>query len=162
MCLPRLQEPVVHPQVHIHDQYLGHRRRPAALRKHRRDGPAVGRLPGVEQQPQGVVDPALPLLGRQAEDLQVLLDRVAGPSLLQHVVGDPEPAGRKHRVTVAVLLERSRLAYQPVDDVAVLDAMLPSATKPRQGVDLAGAVPDLQGLDHDVNVQQLTDQSAGQ
>jgi hypothetical protein len=162
MCLPRLQEPVVHPQVHIHDHYLGHRRRPAALRERRRDGPAVGRLPGIEQEAQGVVDPALPLLGRQAEDLQVLLDRVAGPAVLQHVVGDPEPAGREHRVTVAVLLERSRLAHQPVDDVAVLDAMLPPAPKPRQGVDLAGAVPDLQGLDHDVNVHRLTDQSAGQ
>jgi hypothetical protein len=162
MCLPWLQEPVVHPQVHIHDRYLGHRRRPAALRKRRREGRAVGRLPGVEQQPQGVVDPDLSFLGRQAEDLQVLLDRAAGPSLLQHVVGDPEPAGREHRVAVAVLLERSGLAHQPVDDVAVLDAMLPPATKPRQGVDLAGAVPDLQGLDHDVNVHRLTDQPAGQ
>jgi hypothetical protein len=162
MCLPRLQEPVVHPQVHIHDQYLGHRRRPAALRNRRREGRAVGRLPGVEQQSQGVVDPDLSFLGRQAEDLQVILDRAAGPALLQHVVGDPEPAGREHRVAVAVLLERSGLAHQPVDDVAVLDAILPPATKPRQGVDPAGAVPDLQGLDHDVNVHRLTDQSAGQ
>ena len=40
--------------------------------------------------------------------------------------------------------------------------MLPPATKPRQGVDLAGAVPDLQGLGHDMNLQPLTDQSAGQ
>jgi hypothetical protein len=162
MCLPRLQEPVVHPQVHVHDQHVRHRRRSAALRDRLHDGLAVGRLPGVEQQPQGVVDPALPFLGRQAKDLQVLLDRAATPSVLQHVIGDPEPAGRKHRVAVAVLLERSRLAHQPVDDVAVLDAVLPPATKPRQGVDLAGAVPDLQGLGHDVNIQQLTDQSAGQ
>jgi hypothetical protein len=81
---------------------------------------------------------------------------------LQGVVGHPEPAGGEHRVAVAVLLERSRLAHQPVDDVAVLDAMLPPATKPRQGVDLAGAVPDLQGLGHDVNLHPLTDQSAGQ
>lgn len=162
MCLPRLQEPVVHPQVHLHDQYLGHRRRPAALRKRRRDSLAVGRLPGVEQQSQGVVDPALSFLARQAEDLQVIPDGAAGPSVLQHVVGDPEPAGRKHRVAVAVFLERSGLAHQPVDDVTVLDAMLPPATKPRQGVDLAGAVPDLQGLGHDVNLHPLTDQSAGQ
>jgi hypothetical protein len=162
MCLPWLQEPVVHPQVHVHNQHLGHRRRPATLRKRLHDDLAVGRLPGVEQPPQGVVNPALSLLTRQTEDLQVLLDRAARPPVLQHVIGDPESTGRKHRVAVAVLLERSRLAHQPVDDVAVLDAMLPSATKPRQGVDLAGAVPDLQGLGHDVNIQQLTDQSAGQ
>lgn len=132
------------------------------MRKHRRDHRAVGCLLGVEQQPQGVVNPALSFLARQAEDFQVLLDRAARPPVLQHIVGDPESTGRKHRVAVAVLLERSRLAYQPVDDVAVLDAMLAPATKPGETVDLAGAVPDFKGLSHDMNIDKLTDQSAGQ
>ena len=69
MCLPWLQEPIVHPQVHVPDRHVGHRRQPVALRKRRRDGLAVGCPLGVEQQPQGVVDSALSLLARQAEDL---------------------------------------------------------------------------------------------
>jgi hypothetical protein len=162
MCLPRLQEPVVHPQVHVYDQHIRHCDGPAALRKRRRDRLAVGCLPGVEQQPQGVVNPALSLLARQEEDLQILLDRAARPPVLQDVVGDPEPAGRKHRVAVAVLLKRSRLAHQPVDDVAVLDAMLASAPQPGETVNLAGAVPDFKGLGHDMNIDKLTDQPAGQ
>jgi hypothetical protein len=162
MCLPWLQELVVHPQVHIHDQHVGHRRRPAAWRKRRRDGLDLGCLPGVEQKPQGVVDPALSLLTRQAEDFQVLLDRAARPPVLQHVVGDPEPAGRKHRVAVAVLLERSRLAHQPVDDVAVLDAVLAPATKPRESVQFLGSVPDVERFGPDVNVNLFADQTTRQ
>jgi hypothetical protein len=162
IILLRPQEPVVRRQVNARDQHVGHRRRPPALAEDLRHRSAVGYSPGVEQQPQGLVDTGLPLAGRKEEDRQVLLDRAAGPPVLQHVVGDPEPAGREHRVAVAVLLERPRLAYQPVDDVAVLDAVLPPAAESRQGVDLAGAVPDLQGLGRDVNIHHFADQTAGQ
>jgi len=131
MVLPRLQEPVIHRQINVHDQHVGHRRRSATLSESLRDGFAVGRPPGVEQEPQRLVDLALPLASRQQEDREVLLDRAAGPPVLQLVISHPEPTGREHRVAVAVLLERSGLAHQPVDDVAVLDAMLPPAPESR-------------------------------
>jgi hypothetical protein len=31
MVLPRLQEPIVHRQIHINNGHIGHRRRPAAF-----------------------------------------------------------------------------------------------------------------------------------
>jgi hypothetical protein len=162
MVLPRPQEPVVHREIDVHDQHIGHRRRAAALREDVRHRFPVRRPPGVEQEPQGVVHPDLPLAGREEEDFQVILDRAAGPPVGEHVVGDPEPAGGEHRVAVAVLLERPGLADQPVDDVAVLDAVLAPAPEPRQGVDLAGPVPDLECIGSDVNIHKLTDQSTGQ
>jgi hypothetical protein len=157
-----LQEPVVHRQIHIHDQHVGHSSWSAVLREGLGDRLTVGGPPGVEQQPQGVVDPAFSLLGRPQENPQVFLDRAAGPPVGEHVVGHPEPTGREHCVAVAVLLERPGLAYQPVDDVAVLDAMLPSAPETRQGVDPVRPVPDFQGLGHDMNINPLSNETAGQ
>jgi hypothetical protein len=162
MVLPRLEEPVVHRQVHVHDQHIGHHRRPAALTEGFRHRLAIERSPFFEQQPQRLVHADLSLLRCQVEDRQVLLDRAAAPPVLQDVVGHPEPAGGEHRVAVAVLLERPGLAHQPVDDVAVLDAVLPPAPEPRQGVDLAGAVPDVEGLGPDVNINSFADQTARQ
>jgi hypothetical protein len=162
MTLPWLQEPVVHREVHVHDHHVGHRERPTSLTEGFRDGLSIGRPPGVEQEPQRLVDAALPLPRRQVEDRQVILDRAAGPLVVQRVVGHPEPAGREHRVAVAVLLERPGLAHQPIDDVAVLDAMLPPAPESRQGVDPAGAVPDLKGLGHDMNLHKLSDETTWQ
>jgi hypothetical protein len=76
-----LQEPVVHRKINIHDHHLGHRRRAAALRTRLGDQLTVRGSPGVEQPPQGVVDPAFSLTSRQQEDLQVLLDRTTGTPL---------------------------------------------------------------------------------
>jgi hypothetical protein len=96
------------------------------------------------------------------EDRQVILDRAAGPPVLQQVIGHPESAGGKHRIAVAVLLERPGLAHQPVDDVAVLDAMSASAPESRQGVDLPGPVPDVEGLGPDVDIDLFADQTTRQ
>jgi hypothetical protein len=96
------------------------------------------------------------------EDGQVVLDHAAGPLVLQQVVSHPEPAGGEHRIAVAVLLERPGLSDQPVDDVAVLDAMLTSASEPRQGVQLPGPVPDVESFGPDVDIHLFADQTAGQ
>jgi hypothetical protein len=96
------------------------------------------------------------------EDCQIVLDHTAGPPVFQEVVGHPEPAGREHRVAIEILLERPGLTDQPVDDVAIIDPMLASPPEPGQGVDLPGAVPDVEGLGPDVNIHLLADQSAGQ
>jgi hypothetical protein len=125
-------------------------------------GVGVGRLALVEQGPQRLVHAAFSLPGGQEEDRQVILDHAAWPPVLQGVVGHPEPAGGEHRIAVAVLLERPGLADQPVDDVAVLDAMLAPAPESRQGVDLPGPVPDVEGLGPDVDIDLFADQSAGQ
>lgn len=125
-------------------------------------GVGVGRLALIEQEPQRLVHAAFSLPRGQEEDRQVVLDHAAGPPVLQQVVGHPEPAGGEHRVAVAVLLERTGLAYQPVDDVAILDAMLTPTSEPRQGVQLPGPVPDVEGLGPDVDIDLLADQSAGQ
>jgi hypothetical protein len=160
MVLPWLEQPVVRRQIHIHDQDVSHHRGSLTLAEglgHRLD---VGRLASVEHEPQRLVDAALPFLGRQVEDRQVILDHAAGPPVLQDVVGHPEPAGGEHRVAVAVLPERSRLADQPVDDVAVLDAMSASASESRQAVQLPGPVPDVEGFGPDVNIHLFADQTA--
>jgi hypothetical protein len=122
----------------------------------------VGRAALIEQESQCLVHAAFSLLRGQEQDRQVILDRAAGPLVLQEVVGHPEPAGGEHRIAVVVLLERPGLAHQPVDDVAVLDAMLAPAPESRQGVDLSGPVPDVEGFGPDVNIDLFTDQTAGQ
>jgi hypothetical protein len=46
--------------------------------------------------------------------------------------------------------------------MAVLDAMLTPAPEPRQGVQLPGPVPDVEGLGPDVDIDLFADQTAGQ
>ena len=116
----------------------------------------------IEQEPQRLVHTAFSLLSSQEEDGQVILDHAAGPPVLQQVVGHPEPTGGEHRITEAVLLERSGLADQPVDDMAVLDAMLAPAPEPGQGVDLPNPVPDIKGLGPDMDIHLFADQTTGQ
>jgi hypothetical protein len=162
MVLPRFEKSVVHRQIHIHDHDVGHRRGSLTLAEGLGHGVGVGRPALVEQEPQRLVHAAFSLPRGQEEDRQVILDHAAGPLVLQEVVGHPEPAGGKHRIAVAVFLKRPGLANQPVDDVAVLDAILSPAPESRQGVDLSGPVPDLEGLGPNVNIHLFTDQTAGQ
>jgi hypothetical protein len=162
MVLLRIEQSVVHGQIHIHDQDIGHRRGSLTLAEGLGHGLGVGRPALVEQEPQRLVHAAFSFLRGQEENGQVVLDHAARPPVLQEVVGHPEPAGGEHRIAVAVLLERPGLAHQPVDDVAVLDAMLASASESRQGVELSGPVPDLEGFGSDVNIHLFADQTAGQ
>jgi hypothetical protein len=122
----------------------------------------IGRLGPVEQEPQRLVHAAFSFPRGQEKDRQVILDHAARSLVLQHVVGHPEPAGGEHRIAVAVLLKRPGLADQPVDDVAVLDAMLTSASESRQSVQLPGPMPDVESFGPNVNIHLFADQSAGQ
>jgi len=162
MVLPRLEEPVIHRQIHINDHHIGHRRRTLTPVKGLGQCVGVGHPARVEQEPQRLVNKAFSFLCGQEEDRQVVFDRTAGPPVFQGVVGHPEPAGREHRIAVAVLLKRSGFADQPVDDVAVIDAVLPPTAEPRQGVDLPGPVPDVEGFRPDMNIDLFVDQPAGQ
>jgi hypothetical protein len=162
MILPGLKKSVVHRQIHIHDQDVGHCRGSLTLAEGFGHRLRVGRPAAVKQEPQRLVHAAFPLPRGQEEDRQVILDRAAGPLVSQQVVSHPKPAGGEHRIAVAVFLERSGLADQPVDDVAVLDAMLAPASEPRQGVQLPGPVPDLEGFGPDMDIHLFADQAAGQ
>jgi hypothetical protein len=162
MILPRFEKSVVHRQIHINDHDVGHCRGPLTLAEGLGHRLGVGHAALVEQEPQGLVHAAFSFLRGQEQDRQVVLDHAARPLVLQRVVGHPEPAGGKHRIAVAVLLKRPGLAHQPVDDMAVLDAMLASTSEPRQGVDLSGPVPDVECFNSDVNIHLLADQTAGQ
>jgi hypothetical protein len=162
MVLPRLEQPVVHRQIYIHNHNVGHRRGPLTPVKRLGHHIGVGHPARVEQEPQRLINEALSLLRGQEEDRQVVFDRTAGPPVLQVVIGHPEPARREHRVAVAVLLERPGLADQPVDDVAVMDAVLSPTAEPGQGVDLFGPVPDVEGFRPDMNIDGFADQPAGQ
>jgi hypothetical protein len=162
MVLPRLKESVIHRQIHIHNHDIGHRRGPLTPVKGLGQRVGVGYPARVEQEPQRLVNEALSLVRGQEEDRQVIFDRTAWPPVFQEVVDHPEPAGREHRIAVTVLLERPGFANQPVDHVAVIDAVLPAAAEPRQGVDLFGTVPDVDGFSPDMNVDVFADQPAGQ
>jgi hypothetical protein len=162
MVLLRFEKSVVHGQIHMHNHDVGHRRGSLTLAEGLGHGGGVGRPALVEQESQRLVHAAFSFLRGQEEDCQVVLDHAARPLVLQEVVGHPEPAGGKHRIAVAVLLERPGLADQPVDDVAVLDAMLAPASESRPGVKLSGPVPDLEGFGSDVNIHLFADKTAGQ
>jgi hypothetical protein len=162
MVLLRFEKPVVHRQIHINDHDIGHRRGSLTLAEGLGHCFGVGRPALVKQEPQRLIHAAFSLLRGQEEDRQVILDHAAGPLVLQEVVSHPEPAGGEHRIAVAVLLERPGLAYQPVNDVAVLDAMLTPASESRQGVDLSGPVPDVECFGTDMNIHLFADQTAGQ
>jgi hypothetical protein len=157
MVLPWLEQSVIHRQIHIHDQDVGHLHGALPLAESFGHRFGIGRLGSVEQKPQRLVNTAFSVLRGQEKDRQVVLDHAAGPLVQEHVVGHSEPAGGEHRIAVAVLLERSRLADQPVDDVAVLDAMLASASKSRQGIQLLGSVPDVERFGTDVNINLFAD-----
>jgi len=156
------KELIVLRQIHIEDRHVGHCRKPSAFAHKSGHGFAAKRFLSIERKPQGVVDSALALPRRKQENLQVFLDRAAGMARFQDVIGHAKPAGGKHRVAMAIALERARLAYQPVDHVAVIDPILAPAAKPWQAVDLARAVPDVEMIDADVHIDLFADQAAGQ
>lgn len=61
---------------------------------------------------------------------------------------------------VAVVLERPRLAHQPIDDVPIVDQMLVPAPQPRQRLHQPLAVADFQMLGVHADVHMLADQPA--
>ncbi len=160
MVLLRFEESVVHRQIHIHDHDVGHRRGSLTLAEGLGHRFGVGRTALVEQEPQRLVHAAFSLLRGQVEDRQVILDHADGPPVLQQVVGHPEPAGREHRIAVAVLLERPGLAHQPVDDVPVVDAIVRASAQAWQLLHLLAAVPDLQMIGEHPRFHDLSDQTA--
>lgn len=79
----------------------------------------------------------------------------------QEVPGHPKTAGRKHFFTVAVVGKGSRLADQRIDDVPIIDRGQMLTNQSRHDLNDVTVVRhrDLFGTDPQIN--QLTDQSAG-
>jgi hypothetical protein len=116
---------------------------------------------GPQQLLQHRLDPGLALPRRQVQDAEVLPGRTLRLLLDQPVVGQAEAARREQLVAVAVVGERPRLAHQPVDDVPVGDPVLAPATQPRQALDQALGVPDLNVVGEEAGLDPLPDQPAG-
>lgn len=79
----------------------------------------------------------------QVQDAQILLGRPLGMLLHQAVINQAEAARWEEVLAVAIVGERPRFAYQPVDDVPVVDAVVAPAPQTRQALDLALGIPDL-------------------
>ncbi len=95
------------------------------------------------------------------QNSQVVLVRSLRTLPAQSVVCQPKLARREQVVAVAIVGERARLAHQPVDHVAILDAVLAPATQARQLVHTPLRVPDLDPLGEHAGLDPLADQPAG-
>jgi hypothetical protein len=94
------------------------------------------------------------------QDPQVLLRRPLRMTLAQHVVSQPEAARREQVPAIAIVRKGPRLAHQPVDDVAVLDAVLAPPTQARQRLHPPLGVPHLDPLRVQPGLHPLADQPA--
>lgn len=95
------------------------------------------------------------------QDAHVLARGPLRPLFEQGIIGHAEAAAGEQVGPVAVVGERPRLAHQPVDDVAVIDAVLAASTQPGQHFHLLLAVPDLDPLGEKLGLHPLADQAAG-
>jgi hypothetical protein len=107
-----------------------------------------------------VIHRAFVLLRRQVENRQVRLCRVLRTLFAQHVPGHAESAGGKEILAVAVVLERSRFAHQPVNDVTVMDAALPASPQAGHRFHPFLAVPDFQPLGIQARIDAFPDEAA--
>src|SRR5690348_5820669 len=103
-------------------------------------------------------DPGFALTRRQVQNPQVLLDRTLGVLLDQPVVGQAEAARWEQLLAVAIAGKRPRLAYQPVDDVPVGDAMLAPPAQTWQALHQALGVPDLDVVGEQAGLDPFPDQ----
>ena len=124
-------------------------------------GGGVQRPTHVEQAGQGRLHRHLTLTCRQVQDVQVLFGRPSRLSLQEQVVSHAETAAGEQVAAVAVVGKRSRLAPQPVTDVAVVDAVFATPTQTGQLFDALLGVPQVHPLGVQAGLQPLADQPAG-
>ena len=94
------------------------------------------------------------------QDTHILLGRPLGLLGHQGVIRQAKPTAGKQVVAVAVVGKGARLAYQPVDDVPVFDALLAPAAQARQSFDLLLSVPDLEVVGVQADLDPFPDQPA--
>jgi hypothetical protein len=113
-----------------------------------------------EQLFQNDLHPGLALPSGQVQDAQVLLGRPLRLLLDQPVIDEAEATGGEQVVAVAVVGKRSWLAYQPVDDVPVVDAVVAPAPQARQALDLPLGIPDFDVVDVQTRLDPFPNQPA--
>jgi hypothetical protein len=102
----------------------------------------------------------LVLLGRQVQDLQILLVRMRRLSHPQIIVGHAEIVRREQGRTMLVHRKRARFAHQPVDHVPIVDVVLVAPTLPRQMLHQLLRVPHFQVFHVHTHFHVLADQPA--
>jgi hypothetical protein len=143
------------------DLDLGYRRQRVLLTQQGFHGsPGYDGLCLSQQPAQGLVHRHFTPLRRQIKNLQVLPRSPRWLRLLQHVVGQPKTTGRKQLFPKAILRQRTRLAYQPIDHVPIIDPLLAAATQTRQLLHAFLPVPHLHVLRVDLHLDLLADQPA--
>jgi hypothetical protein len=115
----------------------------------------------IQQADQHRLHTAFRLPGRQVQDSQVLLGCSPGLLLQQYVVGQAKTARREQVGLVAVVSERPGLADQPLDHVAVFDAVLVAASQAGQRLHQLLPEPDLDPFGVQPGFQPFPDQPAG-
>jgi len=125
------------------------------------DGGRTPRTARSQQLLQNHLDPHLALTRRQVQDAQVLLGRTLRTLLDQSVIDETKAARRKQILTIAIVGKGPRLAYQPVDEVPVVDAVVAPATQTRQTFDLSLGIPDLDVVGVQTRLDPFADQPAG-
>ncbi len=112
----------------------------------------------IQQLRQRLGDEGLSLVGRQVQDPQVLPVSARAVLLLQRIVGTPIRHARVQVLAIHVPGERSWFAHQPVDDVAVIDAMLRLTTQSLHRLHQRPRIPHLDHFGADTGFEPLTDQ----
>jgi len=141
---------------HFHQGRTRRRRRLAQPRLH---GQHAHRLAVVQQLAQGVRHRFFALATGQVEKLHVLL--VRAPRLLaeQGIVGPPVRRRRIQIFAIHIAAKGTRLADQPANHVAVVNAMLVLATQPFHALHQLLPVPDFNLLQSDPHLHFLADQA---
>ena len=112
----------------------------------------------VEQLRQGVCHHCFALATGQVEKLHVLLVGSARLLAEQGIVGPPERRRRIEIFAIHIAGKGPRLADQPANDVAVVDAVLVLATQPLHALHQLLRVPDLDLFQADPHFHFLADQ----
>jgi hypothetical protein len=115
----------------------------------------------LQQLRQRLLDTRFPLLRGQVQDTHILAIRPLRLLRHQRVVRPPKGQRRVQLLAIHVAGKRSRLPYQPVDDVPVVDPMLVLAPQAWQPLHQLLGVPYLDLLHADPHLYLFTDQARG-
>jgi hypothetical protein len=110
---------------------------------------------------QDGLDPGLALPSGPVQDAQVLFGGTLRLLFEQTVIDQPKATRGEQVVAVTIVGECSRLAYQPVNDMPVVDAMFASSTQSRQAFHKVLGVPDLDVIGVQTCLDPFADQAAG-
>lgn len=111
---------------------------------------------------QRILHCVLAIAGRELQNLQVFTSpRLLPSSLAKPVVGDAKVRCGKHFLAVPIVLERTRLANERVDHVAIIDRALAGADQARHPLNRCLSIPDFNEVGVDHHIDLVTNEAAG-